>query len=78
MKRLLMFVLLPVAFLAAPSDVVDAVMKGNKEAVRALLQRQANVNAAVGWHHSIALGRARRRSRYRHYADSGRCERFSR
>jgi ankyrin repeat protein len=46
MKCLLIFALLPAAFLsAAPSDVADAVMKGNKEAVRALLQRQVNVNA---------------------------------
>ena len=30
---------------AAASDVADAAMKGNKEAVRSLLQRKANVNA---------------------------------
>jgi hypothetical protein len=30
---------------AASSDVADATMKGNKETVRALLQRKANVNA---------------------------------
>ena len=40
-------VLLPVAgLLGAPaSDLADAAMKGNKEAVRSLLQRKANVNA---------------------------------
>jgi ankyrin repeat protein len=41
-------VLLPAASLfaaAAASDLADAAMKGNKEAVRSLLQRQANVNA---------------------------------
>src|SRR6266481_2972921 len=40
-------VLLPVATLlgAAASDVADAAMKGNKEAVRSLLQRKADVNA---------------------------------
>ena len=32
-------------FGAPPSDVADAAMKGNKEAVRALLQQKANVNA---------------------------------
>jgi ankyrin len=39
--------LLPLGSLlgAAASDVADAAMKGNKEAVRALLQRKANVNA---------------------------------
>ena len=30
---------------AAPSEVADAVMKGDKPAVRALIQRKANVNA---------------------------------
>src|SRR5436305_14484260 len=30
---------------AAASEVADAAMKGNKEAVRALLQRKADVNA---------------------------------
>ena len=30
---------------AAASDVADAAMKGNKEAIRSLLQRKANVNA---------------------------------
>src|ERR1700732_1655314 len=40
-------VLLPAASLlgAAASDLADAAMKGNKEAVRSLLQRKANVNA---------------------------------
>ena len=39
--------LLPLGSLlgAAASDVADAAMKGNKEAVRSLLQRKANVNA---------------------------------
>jgi ankyrin repeat protein len=40
--------LLPVASLlmaAAASDVADAAMKGNKDAVRSLLQQKANVNA---------------------------------
>jgi ankyrin repeat protein len=32
-------------FAAAASDVADAAMKGNKEAVRTLLQQKANVNA---------------------------------
>ncbi len=46
MKRLLIYLLLTAAFLsAAPSDVADAAMKGNKESVRALFQRKANVNA---------------------------------
>src|SRR6266852_8067582 len=40
-------VLLPAAALlaAATSDVADAAMKGNKQAVRSLLERKANVNA---------------------------------
>src|SRR5580704_6863803 len=40
-------VLLPVAglFGAAASDVADAAMKGNKEAVRSLLEHKADVNA---------------------------------
>src|SRR5437879_6610255 len=40
-------VLLSVASLlgAAASDLADAAMKGNKEAVRSLLQRKANINA---------------------------------
>src|ERR1700732_1229472 len=39
-------VLLPAAHLlgAPASDLADAAMKGNKEAVRSLLQRKANVN----------------------------------
>src|SRR5678809_980610 len=39
--------LLPLGSLlgAAVSDVADAAMKGNREAVRSLLQRKANVNA---------------------------------
>jgi len=51
MKRLLGYcvaMLLPIASLqgAAASDVADAVMNGNKAAVRTLLQQKANVNAA--------------------------------
>jgi ankyrin repeat protein len=50
MRRLLGYgvaVLLPISLLgAAASDVADAVMNGNKAAVRALLQQKANVNAA--------------------------------
>ena len=40
-------VFLPAAgLLGAPaSDVADAAMKGNKDAVRSLLERKANVNA---------------------------------
>jgi uncharacterized protein len=34
------------SLLAASSELADAVMKGNKDAVRALLQRKADVNAA--------------------------------
>src|SRR5580658_7131213 len=50
MKRLIgccIAVLLPVSSLlgAAASDVADAVMNGNKAAVRSLLQQKANVNA---------------------------------
>ena len=50
MRRILdccVAVLLPAAsLLGAPaSDLADAAMKGNKEAVRSLLQRKANVNA---------------------------------
>src|SRR5580658_6914543 len=50
MKRLIgccIAVLLPVSALlgAASSDVADAVMNGNKAAVRSLLQQKANVNA---------------------------------
>jgi uncharacterized protein len=50
MRRLLGYcvaVLLPISLLgAAASDLADAVMNGNKAAVRALLQQKANVNAA--------------------------------
>jgi uncharacterized protein len=50
MKRILgccAIALLPVASLigAAASEVADAAMQGNKDAVRSLLQRKANVNA---------------------------------
>src|SRR5579864_9381176 len=50
MRRMLgccVALLLPAAsLLGAPaSDLADAAMKGNKEAVRSLLQRKANVNA---------------------------------
>src|SRR5579864_9335412 len=50
MRRMLggcVAVLLPAAgLLGAPaSDLADAAMKGNKEAVRSLLQRKADVNA---------------------------------
>src|ERR1700730_18287757 len=40
-------VLLPAASLlaASASDLADAAMRGNKEAVRSLLQRKADVNA---------------------------------
>src|SRR5215831_11652170 len=33
------------SLLAASSDIADAVMNGNKEAVRSLLQKKADVNA---------------------------------
>jgi ankyrin repeat protein len=50
MRRLLGYcvaMLLPISLLgAAASDVADAVMNGNKAAVRALLQQKTNVNAA--------------------------------
>ena len=35
----------PGLFAAPPSEIADAAMKGNKEAVRSLIQRKANVNA---------------------------------
>src|SRR6516165_5300022 len=34
------------SLVAASSDIADAVMNGNKEAVRSLLQKKADVNAA--------------------------------
>src|SRR5438034_11794943 len=34
------------SLVAAVSDLADAVMKGNKQAVRSLLQKKADVNAA--------------------------------
>jgi len=47
--RRLVVLLLPAACLigtaAAASDVADAAMKGNREAVRSLLEKKANVNA---------------------------------
>ena len=51
MRRILaccVALLMPAASLldaAAASDVADAAMNGNKEAVRSLLQRKADVNA---------------------------------
>jgi ankyrin repeat protein len=48
--KFLWVILLPIGSLlgAAASDVADAAMKGNKEALRSLLQRKANVNIPQG------------------------------
>jgi ankyrin repeat protein len=42
---LILGALLPVGLLAAGSDVADSAMKGNRDAVRSLLDRKADVNA---------------------------------
>ena len=49
---------------AGASELADAAMNGNKEAVRSLLLKKTDVNATqVDWDNSVALGGAHRRSK---------------